>query len=99
MPPLGQIVWHTMFKPQAERIPAVVEDARAMVGASLDVVEKALDGRDYLLGAEFSAADIMMGYPLQSAKWFRVLTDAHPRVGAYFARLQARPPFQKAFAT
>jgi glutathione S-transferase len=98
MPPLGQIVRHTLFKPEAERIPAVVEDARATLGASLDVVERALAGRDYLLGTEFSAADVMMGYSLQSATWFGLLTDAHPNVSAYFARLRARPAFQKAFA-
>jgi glutathione S-transferase len=98
MPPLGQIVRHTIFKPEAERIPAVVSDARALLTASLDVVEQALAGKDHLLGADFSAADIMMGYPLQSATWFGVLTDRHPNVSAYFARLAARPAFQKAFA-
>ncbi len=97
-PPLGQIAFNTLFKPEAERIPAAVADARAIAGGSLRVLERALDGRDYLLGTEFSGADVMMGYSLMTAKFLGVLTDEHPNVSAYFTRLQARPAFQKAMA-
>jgi glutathione S-transferase len=40
----------------------------------------------------------MMGYTLMSAKFLGVLTDEYPNANAYFARLQARPAFQKALA-
>jgi glutathione S-transferase len=99
MPPLGEIVRHTLFKPEAERIPAVVADARARAAATLNVLEDALEGKDYLLGSELSGADIMMGYSLQFAEWFGLLADAHPHLNAYLARLKARPAFQKAFAS
>ena len=97
-PPLGVIAFNTLFKPEAERIPAAVADARSMAATSLRVLERALDGKDYLLGAEFSGADIMMGYTLMTAQFLGVLTDEYPNVRAYFARLQARPGFQKALA-
>jgi glutathione S-transferase len=97
-PPLALIAVNTMFKPEAERIPAVVADARASAATTLRVLEQALEGKDHLLGAEFSGADIMMGYALMSARFLGVLTDAYPNVNAYFARLQARPAFQKALA-
>lgn len=97
-PPLGVIAFNTLFKPEAERIPAAVADARAMGAATMAVLERALDGKAYLLGTEFSGADIMMGYTLMSAKLLGVLTDQYPNVNAYFARLQARPGFQKALA-
>jgi len=97
-PPLGVIAFNTLFKPEAERIQAAVADARSMAATSLRVLERALDGKDYLLGAEFSGADIMMGYTLMTAQFLGVLTDEYPNVRAYFARLQARPAFQKALS-
>jgi glutathione S-transferase len=98
MPPLGQLAWNLIFKPEADRNAGAVADARRMAAAALRVVEGALTGKDYLLGAEFSAADIMMGYALQSARWFGVLTDAQPDVGRYLARLEARPALQRAMS-
>ena len=95
-PPLGEIAFHTLFKPEAERIPSVVEDGRRRAAAALAVLERALAGKDYLLGRELSGADIMMGYTLMVARMLGVLTDAYPNLNAYFARLEARPGFQKA---
>ena len=63
--------------------------------AALGVLEKALAGKEYLLGREFSAADIMMGYTLLSARAFGVLTDRHLNVSAYRARLEVRPALQR----
>jgi glutathione S-transferase len=95
-PPLGNIAWHT-FKQDLDSIPDAIADYRRWAAAALDVLEQALSGKDYLLGAELSGADIMMGYTVQCAKWFGLLTDTHPNLVAYLARLEARPTFQKAF--
>lgn len=95
MPPLSDIVAHTMAKPEAERIPAVVADAQGRFAAVRQVWEHALAGKQYLLGNDFSAADIMTGYPLLLAKYMGLL-DRCPQVIDYFERLQRRPAFQKA---
>ncbi len=97
-PPLTDMVQHTMMKPEAERIPAVVADAHNRAVAILGVVEQALAGKQYLLGTEFSAADIMMGYTMLLMKWFGLLSDAYPNIVAYLARLEGRPALQKALA-
>jgi glutathione S-transferase len=97
-PPLGTIVWHTLYKQDATQLPSVVEDARARARMTLDVVERALAGRDYLLGQEFSAADIMMGFTLGAAKLLGVLDTESPNLTAYLGRLQERPAFRKASA-
>ncbi len=94
--PFGDIARHTLFKPEHERIQAVVDDAAARVHAALAVVERELGDKPYLLGEEFSGADIMMGYPLQSATWFGLLTERYPRLRAYYGRLGTRPAFRKA---
>jgi glutathione S-transferase len=98
MPPLGQLAWNLIFKPESERIPAVTEHARRLAAAAMELLEKHLAGKEYLLGRDFSGADVMMGYSLQSAKWFGVLTERYPNVSAYFERLAARPAFARALA-
>lgn len=96
--PLGNIAFHTIFKRDAERIPDTMADYRGWATAAFDVLERALAGREYLLGAEFSGADVMMGYTLLCAKWFNLLGDAYPNLTAYLQRLEARPALQKALA-
>ena len=96
--PLGDMVHHRILKPEPERIPAVVEDGQARAEICLDAVEAALEGRDYLLGGELTAADIMMGYSLALAQRLDVLDDRYPNLVEYLARLEARPGFQIAFA-
>jgi glutathione S-transferase len=98
MPPLGEIVQHSFLRPEAERIPAVVADARKRLARMLDVVEKELAARDHLLPSGFSAADIMLGYGLQLAKLVGQLPADRPRTVAYLERLAARPAFQRAFS-
>ena len=96
--PLGDMVHHRILKPEAERIPAVVEDGQQRTEICLDAVEAALEDRDYLLGSELTAADIMMGYSLALAQRMGVLDDRYPKLLAYLGRLEARPGFQIAFA-
>ncbi len=98
MPPISELAQHTMFKPESERIAAVIPDAQARIQTWLSAVEPALAGRDYLCGGEFTAADVMMGYSLLLTKWFGLLGD-RPNLAAYLARLEARPALQKALGS
>lgn len=98
-PPLGIVVWLTLYRDDAARHPDLVADSRARAARGLDILERELDGRRHLLGDEFSAADIMMGFTLVAARLLGVLVDgAHPALHAYLARLEGRPAFQKAIA-
>jgi glutathione S-transferase len=97
LPPLIEILRHTLLKPEAERIPAVVADAKVRAAVTLGVLERALQDREYLLGADFSAADIMMGYGVQWAAAMGLLGDT-PNLRAYHERLSSRPALQKALA-
>lgn len=89
-------------RPDVARIEVL---AGEMAGA-LDVFERMLDGRPYLLGAAFSAADCA-AYPfLKYASWrdpaddelfhrvldgYQQLGDDHPRVKAWIERIDERP--------
>jgi glutathione S-transferase len=95
-PPIGDVTRHTLLLPEAARIPAVAEDGRVRAINALSVLERALAGKEYLVGNEFSGADIMTGYFLMAARMLGVLGAAHPNVGAYWERLAARPGLQTA---
>jgi glutathione S-transferase len=97
--PLGDIAQHTRIKPPEQRIPAVVEDARARALLCLDALEPHLQRSAYLVGDDFTAADIIMGYTLLLARWGEVLTGSnYPTVNAYLDRLMQRPALVKALA-
>jgi glutathione S-transferase len=96
-PPLGNLAWHRMRRNDAESMPTAIADYTSWAEASLDALEHALDGREFLLPEGFSGADVMMGYTLWVARAFRILDDRHPAMDAYLTRLLARPAFQKAF--
>jgi glutathione S-transferase len=93
---LGNIAWHTQFKRDAEEVPQAMSDYRGWAAAALDALESALVGKDFVLGPDFSGADIMLGYTLLVAKSFGVLSQEHPNVEGYLARLTARPALRKA---
>jgi glutathione S-transferase len=76
----------------------VIEDARSRARATLGVVERHLTGREYLLGAEFSAADVMMGFTLVAARVLGVLDAGTVNLTAYLQRLEGRPAFRRATA-
>ena len=97
-PPIGDIARHTMFLPEAERIPQVAADGRVRAKNALAVLERGLAGKEYLVGRELSGADIMMGYFLMAARMCGVIGSEHPNVGVYWERLAARPGFQKALS-
>ena len=95
-PPVGVIVWHTLYEQNADRFPEVIQSARGRALEAFGFVDKRLEGRDYLLGADFSAADVMMGFTLFAARALGVLDDRYANVNRYIARLEQRPAFQKA---
>jgi glutathione S-transferase len=97
-PPIGDIARHSMFLPEAERIPQVAADGRVRAKNALDVLERALAGKEYLVGKELSGADIMMGYFLMAARMLGLVGAEYPNIGAYWERLAARPGLQKALS-
>ena len=62
-----------------------------------DLVEQRLAANAYFAGAEFTAADIMMVFPLTTMRNFapRDLSGS-PNVQAYLKRIGERPAYQRA---
>jgi len=95
--PLGEIVNHKREFPGQQKIPRVLEEMADRTVVSLAAVADATRERDYLLGNEFTAADIMVGYSVRLVEALlpERMTEA---IAPYWQRLQARPAFQRALA-
>jgi glutathione S-transferase len=94
-PPLGIVIWLTVYRDDADRHQALIEDARRRAATAFTVLETALGGRKWVLGDTFTAADVMLGFTLLAARMLGVLEDDSP-LGRYLQRLQARPAFERA---
>ena len=93
---LGNISWHTRFKEDTESVADALADYRSWAEAALDVLERNLADKKFLLGADFSGADIMVGYTVLVAKALGLVGPEHAAVDAYLARLTERPALRKA---
>jgi glutathione S-transferase len=93
--PLGELVNHGREFPGNERIDAVVNEMAQRAGNCLTAVAEHLNGRRYLLGDTFSAADIMMGYSILIAELL-VKQQIPEGLMPYWETLQQRPGFQTA---
>ena len=87
-------LWHsarnTFLYPEAERMPAVIEQNDREAKRALGVFEAHLAGRTWLVEERFSVTDIFAGYALHWATR-RELTAGLPHLEAYLDRLLARP--------
>jgi len=97
-PPLGIVVWLSIYRDDAAQNAALIADARERAAAGFAFLEEELGDAAYLLGDSFSAADIMTGFTLGAARVLGVLDDRFPRLAAYLDRLEARPAYQRAVA-
>ena len=62
---------------------------------TMDTLEAAVIGRDYLVGGRFSAADVYAGSQIGWGMMFGSI-EKRPAFTAYFDRLRARPAYIRA---
>ncbi|KAF0177109.1 MAG: glutathione S-transferase family protein [Hyphomonadaceae bacterium] len=97
-PPLANIAQHTSIRPESRRIPQVAAESVETFNERLQVLDRHLAGKHYLLGADMCAADVMVGYALHLASLFKLLDNAPMHVKDYWKRLSSRPAYQRAAA-
>ena len=64
-----------------------------MLDGHLDWLEAELSERDWFAGDEFTAADIMMSFPLEAARHRAGLDDSRPHLIDWLERIHARPAY------
>ncbi|MHA3790328.1 glutathione S-transferase [Sphingomonas sp. YL-JM2C] len=67
-----------------------------MAMTHIDYVESELSQRPWFAGAEFSAADVMMSFPLEAGRQRLKLDGRRPSILAWLDRIHARPAYQGA---
>jgi glutathione S-transferase len=68
----------------------------AMFRQHLDWLESELGQRAWFAGDEFTAADVMMSFPLEAARQRAGLGPAHPNLTDWLERIHARPAYAEA---
>lgn len=90
------IVWELLFKQdEAERDMAVVEQHRQALGRPLRMLNRHLAGKQYLLGDDFTIADVNVAGVVSLAQldWAR-----YPEIQRWRAACEQRPAFARARA-
>lgn len=84
------------------RIPLLGKPAQKkfqpMIDVHLDYCEAELASRDWFAGDAFSAADVMMSFPLEAARSRAGLDASRPRLIDWLDRIHARPAYATALA-
>ena len=68
----------------------------AMFAEHLAWLDSELASRAWFAGDEFSAADVMMSFPLEAARSRAGLDQRYPNILAWLAKIHARPAYQRA---
>jgi glutathione S-transferase len=69
-----------------------------MIDRHLDWLEAELADRPWFAGSGFSAADVMMSFPLEAARQRAGLGDSRPNLADWLERIHARPAYGAALA-
>jgi glutathione S-transferase len=69
-----------------------------MIDGHLDWLEGELANRDWFAGDAFSAADVMMSFPLEAARSRAGLDEGRPHLIDWLERIHARPAYAAALA-
>jgi len=93
-PNLMPVFVNLIRTPKDQQDPAKVRDGSAATVRQLQILERHLEGRDYLLGDVFSMGDIPLGAILFKFYNLAIERPALPNIEAWYARLNQRPAYQ-----
>lgn len=88
--PLWRISRHTALYPEEQRLPGDVILASGEFKEMASVLEKHMQGRQFVAGDSVSVADFVMAYTLDWGNEYKLL-DHCPQLLAYMKRMYARP--------
>ncbi len=84
------------IRPEDQRDPFGVEEAKRIVRSIYTVIETQLGAREYIVGESFTLADCSAAPALWYATRNAPLGENRPRIAAYLDRLKTRPSFARA---
>jgi glutathione S-transferase len=94
---VGSPLVNTLYKaPEDQRENWTINSIRTALLARLPVVSARLKDRDYIAGDRFTAADISVGFALNSFHYYGFPDPLEPRLQGYVERVSSRPGYKKA---
>jgi len=93
--PLWTLAKHSFVLPQVHRVPEIRATAKWEFARAADVLAAGLGERDYILGAKFSAADILIAHTLNWSKSAKLSLE-HVNLERYLERTLSRPAVERA---
>ena len=97
-PHLIPMVLHKMFLPEDQRDPAVVSKAETEVERPLAVLDAQVSDREYLLGGDFTIADLNVAGALSTADFVSFDISKFENATRWLSRCAGRPSFERARA-
>lgn len=91
--PLWTIAKHKFAIPEEYRVPDIFPTAAWEFQRALQLLGKGLEGQDYILGNDFTAADILLGHTLIWAQAFKQELNV-AGIPDYLDRVRNRPALQ-----
>jgi glutathione S-transferase len=94
--PLLTILMNKMFLPPEQRSEAAIKGATEAMKAPLAVLDNHLRGREYLLGKDFTIADLNLASVLSLTSLIQFDLSPTPTAQAWLGKCLSRPAMQKA---
>ncbi len=95
-PQLMAIFLNRMMLPEAQRSEQAAKNAETALQAPLKVLDQHLNGREYLLGKDFTIADLNVASVMLLIGFLKLDISGFPRAAAWFNRCTSRPANQRA---
>jgi glutathione S-transferase len=97
-PHLVPMVLHKVLLPEEQRDPAVVANAEAAIERPLGVLDAHVSDREYLLGGDFTIADLNLAGALTTAHFSNFDISKFENAARWMSRCTGRPSFARARA-
>lgn len=94
---VSDFFYHAQMLPENERVVGIVDNAVSGVEKHFPVLTDHLKNNEFVMGKNFTAADILMASNIGFAKAMK-LVDDQPVLLEYTKRMMDRPAFRKAIA-
>ena len=98
--PIVSILINKVFRPEEHRHEYSVQSAEKSFAKMIKTLNSIMEGRAYIMGDDFTAADIINGYTLRLADNLKLLPGepGTENVVNYFKSLTSRDAYQKAIS-
>jgi glutathione S-transferase len=88
---------HALTVDRLAKDPSITQGASMRKKRMLDFIDQHLGANAYLVGSEFSGADVMMEFCFSfMERYAKENMDAYPNIAAWLKRVRARPAYQRA---